>query len=177
MKLFISCLLFLTFSVATAQNFIVSPNEPIYPSFTAPPPVANQNFFLWSPQPLGPNMVGVVELNMNASEVRVFFRGPLCSSGLPIDPPPPTYSYFQSAQISGLNIGTYTLSIYQVPNQDVFPPAVADYPTYFCKNFEFQVFGQPSSVNVNATTNLGLVLLGLCMLLAGTLFHKRRFFN
>lgn len=177
MKTLIACLLFLACSVATAQNFIVSPNEPIFPSFTVPPPVANQDFFLWSPQPLGPNTIGVVELDVNASEVRVFFRGPLCGSFPIPDPPPPTLSYFQSAQINGLNTGNYTLNIYQVPNQDVFPPAFADYPIYFCKSFDFQVFGQPAAVSVNTTTNFGLVLLGLFMLLAGALFHKRRTFN
>lgn len=91
-----------------------------------------------------------------------------------VTPPPPIY--IVKAEINPLNAGIYTLSTYHVPYEDTFPPAIADYPAYFAESFELQVFGQPAAVSVNTTTNLGLVLLALLMLLAGTLFHKRRIF-
>ncbi|VAW44033.1 hypothetical protein MNBD_GAMMA02-509 [hydrothermal vent metagenome] len=91
MRVLFICISFLNFSVVTAQTYVVSPNEPsVFESFVVPP-IAGQDFFLWSRDSgcyfndytVDPEVL----VDIEADDIRVFNRGGLGGSGICVPPP------------------------------------------------------------------------------------------
>jgi len=164
-------LLALIFNLSLASagtTYFISPFEP--PFLTpedAIPPQADQSFSLWSRDSgCYTNNYTVepeIEVNLDGNEVRVFNKLGQGGNTVCVSPTPPRH--LSRAQIEGLAEGNYNLSYYVVPFEDAFPPAPSDYPTYLITSFQFGVVGAPAAVD--STTNVGLALLTLLMLLIG----------
>ncbi len=107
-------------------------------------------------------------VDIKNNNIKVFVER---DSSVCADPIPPIYGPI--TEIGGLAEGSYNLSSYYVPLGDDFPPAAADYPSYFLEDIQFEVLGSPAIID--STTNSGLALLILLLFITGFYFRKQNF--
>lgn len=152
---------------------------PEFSTGNASTPVSNETFYLWSRDSgcytndyeVNPR----TQVEIVNDEISVFFQAGLGGNTICVSPPPPIY--LQRVTFDGLDVGNYTLNIYDLPYGDEFPPVSVNYPNYFVTRLQFDVIGGIANpVVVDSTTNIGLAILVLLTLMTGLHFNRRRKF-
>ena len=146
---------------------VVSPAQPEFTTGHAMPPHAGQISRLWVPS-VSLACIGIFDTHVNylGDNVNVFVLYE--TNGCP--GPPPPLVYVPITDIIGLDAGTYNLNYYQVPEGDLFPPLIADYPIYFSDNIQFNVL-QP--MVIDSSSKYSLLLLILFLLFMGSFMIKK----
>ena len=169
MKTILTILMILKFNILMAgalPNWVVSPTQPEFGTGVAHPPYAGQSSRLWELFDVI-NCFTRVDTHVNyvGNDVNVFV---LLGSGVCADPPPPFY--VPVTDIIGLDEGTYNLNYYSVPDGDLFPPLIVNYPIYFRDNIQFNVL-QP--IVIDSSSKSSLFILTLFLLFIGSFMIRK----
>ena len=173
MKTILTILILLKFNTLMAgvpPLLVVSTTQPEFGTGYAMPPHAGQISRLWLPA----SRVGCINIldthvtyqDDNVNVFVLFANSIVC----PSPPPPPVYGSITN--INGLDAGMYNLNYYQVPEGDLFPPLIANYPNYFRENTSFNVLQPLSIMVIDSSSKYSLFILILFLLFIGSFMIK-----
>ncbi len=114
-----------------------------------------------------------VQYEIVGNEIKVLYRFGLGGSTVCASPWP--LVYLKISDLPNLTRGSYHLSYYRVPYNDIFPPNVVDLPTYLVEDLNFEVL---ASIKVDTLSPWSLILLVLLLMIVGlNVFKQRKWLN